>query len=111
MPDLSTVLVLFTVALVGGALTGVVSLLLGGAGALIVMRGRVDRLETAVLDVDQDLQRQKKRLAADASVRSRQSAKAPSADLEAEARGLLAAGTPSGPLRPPPGRARRPSVI
>lgn len=100
MDEFSTaVLALF--ALVGGALSGVVSLLLGGAGAIRQLNSRVRELEDFAEATDQRITREVKARAGRRSAEKR--AEAPGqGDLLSEAESLLAgAQTAAGPAERP----------
>lgn len=72
MPDLSNIVAILVVALVGGMVTGAASLALGGLGAINSLKNRMKSLENSVETVDTRITREVKTRAGQEGVRARQ---------------------------------------
>ena len=95
------------ISFIGGAVTGAIALIIGGAGSLRVLAKRLNVLEERQDDLEDNLGREVKKRASAKGVEARRTTK----EAEAEAQAVLAAaGNPIGlPANPHP--SQRPSTI
>ena len=94
------------IAFMGGAVTGAIALIIGGAGSLRVLAKRLNLLEERQDELEDGLGREVKKRASAKGVEARRTTK----EAEAEANAVLAAaGNPIG-LPANPYRSHRPTV-
>lgn len=72
MPEIGNIVALLVVALVGGMVTGGVSLALGGLGAINSLKNRMKSLEDSLETVDTRITKEVKTRAGQEGVRARQ---------------------------------------
>ena len=88
MLDFWTIFAIFALSITGGAITGAVSLILGGAGSVRVLAQRLETLESRQDDTSGRLTSEVRRRAADNAATARRT-RASDADLTAEALQVL----------------------
>ncbi len=106
--EIWSILAFQLIALVGGAVTGALALLLGGAGSLRVLANRLNVLEERQDHTDDRLTTEVKRRAGQASAEKREKA----ATAEEQAQAVLSAAAQAGATPGGAPRAgKRPSVV